>query len=60
MFIITDENMLKTDFDPMEDIQTLTSHSNLCVIRTCKLLPTLQFMQEHERRLWEIQPDDEG
>ena len=46
MFIITDENMLKTDFDPIDDIETLTSHSNLCVIRTAKLLPTLQFMQE--------------
>ena len=52
--------MLKTEFDPMEDMQTLTSHSNLFVVRTAKLLPTLQFMQENWRKLWELIPDDEN
>ena len=56
MFIITDENMLKTDcelqtnhskseFDPFEDIQFLARQENMCIVRTPKLLPTLQFMQ---------------
>ena len=49
MFIITDENMLKTDyeqrvdeimenhfsdFDPIEDIEPLAMQSNWCIIRT--------------------------
>lgn len=34
MFIITDENMLKTDFEPLEDLEILTSLSNLMVVRT--------------------------
>lgn len=57
MFIITDENMLKTDyeldenlsknvFDPIEDIEVLAKQETWCVIRTEKLLPTLQFMQK--------------
>jgi hypothetical protein len=54
MFIITDENMLKTDyeqnyhsngFDPIDDIEVLSQQNNLCMIRTEKLLPTLFFMQ---------------
>ena len=59
MFIITDENMLKTDFDPVEEIQILTSHSNLCVVRTGNLLGTLQFMQKLWWRLYELLPDDQ-
>lgn len=51
--------MLETDFDPIEDIQTLTSDSNLCVIRTGKLIPTLKLMQGAWRRLCELIPDDE-
>jgi hypothetical protein len=59
MFIITDENMLKTDFEPLEDLEILTSLSNLMVVRTWKLLPALQFMQECGWKLWELTPDDE-
>ena len=59
MFIITDENMLRTDFDPIEDLEILTSLSNLMVVRTQKLLPTLQFMQKCGWKLWELIPDDE-
>ena len=55
MFIITDENMLKTDyeleneenlFNPFEDIETLSQKDNLCIIRTWKLLDTMKFMQD--------------
>ena len=59
MFIITDENMLKTDFEPIDDIQMLVNHSNICVVRTAKLLPTLQFMQRAWWKLRELTPDDE-
>ena len=60
MFIITDETMSKTDyqFDPIEDIQILTSLSNIYVVRTEKLLPTLFFMQKLGWKLWELQADD--
>ena len=51
--------MSKTEFEPIDDIQMLASLSNLCVVRTAKLLPTLQFMQECGRKLWELIPDDE-
>ena len=67
MFIITDENMLKTDyeledeetpFNPFEDIETLSQKDNLCIIRTWKLLDTMKFMQNAWWRLWELQADD--
>ena len=60
MFIITDENMSKTDyeqvvdeimqnrfsdFDPIEDIEPLAMQKNRCIVRTSKLRPTLWFMQ---------------
>lgn len=51
--------MLKTDFEPLDDIEMIVSLSNLCVVRTAKLLPTLQFMQKLGWRLWELQADDE-
>lgn len=51
--------MWKTDFEPLEDLQILTSHSNLIVIRTNKLLPALKFMQEIGWKLRELIPDDE-
>lgn len=51
--------MWEIDFDPMQDLEVLTSHSNLMVIRTCKLLPTLKFMQGAWRKLKELTPDDE-
>ena len=51
--------MLKTDFEPLDDIEMIVSLSNLCVVRTYKLLPTLQFMQRLGWRLYEIQADDE-
>lgn len=64
MFIITDENMLKTDyeceeFSPFEDMEILSQDNNLCVVRTGKLFPTLFFMQNAWRKLWELLPDDE-
>ena len=68
MFIITDENMLKTDleyetnhssFDPIEDIQILAQQENWCMVRTEKLLPTLRFMQQIGWKIWELIPDDE-
>jgi hypothetical protein len=56
MFIIIDDIMLKTDyelaenhsntFDPIEDIEVLVKQEKWCMIRTEKLLPTLQFMQK--------------
>ena len=74
MFIITDENMLKTDyeqkvdeimecrfsdFDPIEDIEPLAMQENWCMIRTSKLMPTLFFMQRAGWKIWEIISDDE-
>jgi hypothetical protein len=68
MFIITDENMLKTDydqeinhsnFDPIADIQILAQQENWCMVRTEKLLPTLRFMQQIGWKIWELIPDDE-
>ena len=59
MFIIIDDAMWRTDFEPFDDMEMLTSHSNLCVVRTFKLLPTLMFMQEKGWRLRDLQPDDE-
>lgn len=51
--------MLKTDFEPIEDIEILTSLSNLCTVRTAKLFPTLKFMQSLGWRIRELMPDDE-
>ena len=66
MFIITDENMKNfnwrdkyDDFDELEDIETLAMQENWCMIRTRKLMPTLWFMQDAGRRIWELMPDDE-
>ena len=74
MFIITDEDMLKTDyeqkiesimenhfsdFNPIEDIETLACEQNRCMIRTNKLTPTLLFMQKAGWCIRELQPDDE-
>lgn len=60
--------MLKTDyelaenhsntFDPIEDIEVLVKQEKWCMIRTEKLLPTLQFMQEIWWRILELIPDD--
>ena len=61
MFIITDDTMLKTDyelqveeiiqnrfsdFDPIEDVEVLAQQENRCMVRTQKLMPTLFFMQK--------------
>ena len=43
----------------MEEIETYMMTERACIIRTSNLLPTLQFMQECWRRLWELLPDDE-
>lgn len=72
MFIITEvamkelnynktvENIIeKSEFDPFEHIETIVNQEKWCIIRTCKLLPTLVFMQSNKWRLWELQPDDE-
>lgn len=56
-FTIEIENM--KSFNPMEDIEILTSHSNVMLIRTSNLLPTLTFMQQAGRHLQELIPDDE-
>lgn len=65
MFIITDENMKNfnwrdkyDDFDELEDIETLAMQENWCMIRTWKLMPTLWFMQDAGRKIWELIPDD--
>ena len=48
-----------TDFDELEDIETLAMQKNWCMIRTIKLMPTLWFMQDAWRKIWELTPDDE-
>ena len=60
MFIIIDENMLRTDyeqqvesimqtrfsdFDALEDIEVLAQTERMCIVRTRKLTPTMFFMQ---------------
>lgn len=68
MFITTDENMSKTDyelnlsndgFNPFEDIEVLSRWDNWCMISTRKLLPTMKFMQDAWWRIREIVADDE-
>lgn len=60
--------MLKTDleyeknhsnFDPIEDIEILAHQENWCMVRTEKLLPTLNFMQQTGWKIWGLIPDDE-
>ena len=53
------ESHSKSEFDPFEDIQFLARQENMCIVRTPKLLPTLQFMQRTWWKLWELLPDDE-
>ena len=48
-----------TDFDPLEDVETLAMQQNRCMVRTRKLMPTLWFMQDAGWRIWELIPDDE-
>ena len=48
-----------SDFDEMEDIQILAYQPNWCMVRTRKLMPTLWFMQDAWRRIWELISDDE-
>ena len=48
-----------TDFNPIEDIEMLTSLQNVCVVRTPKLIETLRFMQNCWWKIYELQPDDE-
>lgn len=54
-----DENLSKNVFDPIEDIELLSHQENWCVVRTEKLLPTLNFMQQTGWKIWELIPDDE-
>lgn len=48
-----------SSFDPIEDIEVLSHQENWCMVRTEKLLPTLNFMQLAGWRIWELIPDDE-
>ena len=48
-----------SDFDPIEDVQVLAQQESWCMVRTSKLRPTLQFMQNAGWKIWEIIPDDE-
>ena len=64
MFITADEVMTNSnkkyeDFDPIEDIEVLAQQPNWCMVRTWKLTPTLFFMQNAGRHIWELTPDDE-
>lgn len=56
MFITSDESM--RDFNPMEDMEMLSSTDRMCIIRTTNLLPTLFFMQWAWWRLYEMHSDD--
>ena len=47
------------DFDAIEDIEPLAMQQNWCIIRTSKLMPTLWFMQDAGRKIWELTSDDE-
>lgn len=66
MSITTVENMKDfnyrdkyPDFDEIEDIEVLAMQPTWCMIRTGKLMPTLWFMQQAWRHIWELTPDDE-
>lgn len=64
MSITTEESMrdfrdMYPDYDEMEDMEVLAMQSNWCLIRTWKLMPTLFFMQQAGRKIWELVPDDE-
>jgi len=48
-----------SDFEPIEDIEVLAMQENWCMVRTRALIPTLWFMQDAGRRIWELAPDDE-
>lgn len=48
-----------SDFDPIQDIEPLVMRENWCMIRTRKLMPTLWFMQDAGRKIWELTSDDE-
>lgn len=56
MFIIEEVNM--RDFN-MDMVEVLEQTNNTIIIRTADLLPTLQFMQQCWRKLWDLLPDDE-
>ena len=56
---MTDFNEKYPDFDAIEDIEPLAMQKNWCVVRTRKLMPTLWFMQNAWRKIWELVPDDE-
>lgn len=58
MSITIEEGM--TEFNPIEDIDILAMQPNWCLVRTEKLLPTLQFMQGAGWKLFELQADDMG
>lgn len=47
------------DFNAIEDIEVLVSEPTWCMVRTRALMPTLWFMQEAWRKIWELMPDDE-
>lgn len=47
------------DFNAIEDIEVLVSEPTWCMVRTRALMPTLWFMQDAWRKIWELIPDDE-
>lgn len=47
------------DFNAIEMIEVLVSEPTWCMVRTRALMPTLWFMQEAWRKIWELIPDDE-
>lgn len=48
-----------SDFNPIEDIESLAMQESWCMIRTRKLMPTLWFMQRAWWKIWSLEPDDE-
>jgi hypothetical protein len=57
MFIIIEENM--RDFNPLEDIEILCQTEDTFIVRTWKLIETLQFIQQAWWKLRQLIPDDE-
>jgi len=56
-FITEIENM--KNFNPFEDMEKLSQTEDTFIVRTWKLLPTLQFMQNSGWKLQELIPDDD-
>ena len=57
MFTTDDDNM--RNFNPIDDIEILCQTEDTFIVRTWKLIDTLNFMQEAWWKLRQIIPDDE-